>query len=67
MNEERVVKRDWLNGQCKDAKLDQVRYEISDKIANNIEKEMEKKIEEIASSKCPQAEVFKSEEIWQKQ
>ena len=59
MNEERVVKRDWLNGQCKDAKLEQVRTEISDKIAKNIEKEMEKKIEEIASSKCPQAEVFK--------
>ena len=31
MNEERIVKRDWLNGQCKDAKLDQVRSEISEK------------------------------------
>ena len=33
MNQERGVKKEWLNGHCKDTKLDKVRSEISDKIA----------------------------------
>ena len=32
MNQERGVKKEWLNGHCKDTKLDKVRSEISDKI-----------------------------------
>ena len=59
INQERVVKKEWLNGHCKDTKLDKVRSEISDKIVKNIEKDMEKEIREMASSKCLQAEVFK--------
>ena len=33
MNQERGVKKEWLNGNCKDTKLDKVRSEISDRIA----------------------------------
>ena len=42
MNQERGVKKEWLNGNCKDTKLDKVRSEISDKIANKHHKRNEK-------------------------
>ena len=59
MLKEREVKGEWKVGVEKQEKLDQIREEISKKISVNLEKSTKEKIDNIAKSKCPQAEVFK--------
>ena len=59
MSEERSVKKEWQDGKVKEEKLTELRTHISDRIAENIEKIMEDKIEKLKVAKCPQAEVFK--------
>ena len=59
MQEERNVKRDWIEGKEKEEKLSSLQAEISRGIAANIESKMEEKVYKVTSAKCPQAEVFK--------
>ena len=58
MSEERNVKK-WNDSREKEEKLKDIRAEISQRIAANIETEMKNKVHSITSAKCPQAEVFK--------
>ena len=57
--EERDIKKEMPDGKEKEVKLKEIRTEIGCRIADNIEKVMESKVEKISSAKCPQAEVFK--------
>ena len=59
MQEERTVKKDWVEGREKGEKLNCLQAEISQKIAENVEAAMAEKVHKISLSKCPQAEVFK--------
>ena len=59
MQEERNVKKDWVEGREKGEKLNCLQAEISQKIAENVEAAMAEKVHKISLSKCPQAEVFK--------
>ena len=59
VKEERKVKKGWSNGAEKDQKLTEIREEVSCKIASNLEKVADEKLQKIAQSACPQAEVFK--------
>ena len=59
MVKEGNIKRDLPDGKDKEEKLSQIRAEIGRRIAENIEKMMEHKVEKISEAKCPQAEVFR--------
>ena len=59
MFEERDIKKQMPDGKEKEVKLKEIRTEIGCRIADNIEKVMESKVQKISSAKCPQAEVFK--------
>ena len=59
MQEERNVKREWIEGCEKDERLNSLQTEISQRIAENVETAMAEKVQKIFLSKCPQAEVFK--------
>jgi hypothetical protein len=59
IHEEREVKVSWKEGMEKQQKLVLIREEISLKIAANLEKSSKEKLNDIANSKCPHAEVFK--------
>ena len=58
MVEERNVKG-WNDGKKKEEKLSSLQAEISQKIAANVEAEMESKVHKVTSSQNPQSEVFK--------
>ena len=59
MKEERMVKSEWKDGKEKETKLENIRLKISKNIAENIEMEMEKKVEQITTARYLQAEIFK--------
>ena len=59
MNKEGSIKRKFPDGKEKEEKLNEIRAEIGNRIAENIEKAMEHKVEKISQAKYPQAEVFK--------
>ena len=59
MSEERNVKKNWNDSREKEEKLRDIREEISQRIAANIETEMKSKVHSVTTAKCPQAEVFK--------
>ncbi len=58
MNEERKLKNQ-VDSVEKKRKLVQLHDMISEAIADNVKDEMEKKMEKLRNSSCPQAEVFK--------
>ena len=52
VQEERIVKKEWGEGQDKEKKLSEIRSEISSSIATNIEHMMEEKVQKIENSQC---------------
>jgi hypothetical protein len=59
VKEERKVKKEWISSAEKDKRLDEIREEVSIRIAKNLEDAADEKLRKLCTSSCPPAEVFK--------